>query len=339
MLRGRRALLLLVILASLLAACGNNDQNFLSRIAPSRPPSENAVLLFVSGSWAEAPGQIRELFAVDAEGTEVERLTTCAQLDPPCDFITFSPSPVRSRVVAVRTTAQAEPGTAALFFMDLDRSVESRVSDQRFVGGVDWSRAGSFLIYSAGDEAGNEDVYTSQPDGVDQQILLDIPTTRERNPRLSPGGASAIYESISAEGQGQIVAVRSDLSLVPLTEGGDPAQPLPGTPYFVGSDADPSYAPDGSAVVFRRLTSTGNGGYGTWDLLSTNSQDPPAPVLTGGSVYRGAPDWGAGGIVFVEIDAEANEARLVVVQPDGTGRRVLHVEDPAYGMASPRWLR
>jgi hypothetical protein len=63
----------------------------------------------------------------------------------------------------------------------------------------------------------------------------------------------------------------------------------------------------------------------------------PRTVVTG-AAFRGAPDWGKAGILFVETDAAADESRLVLVQPDGSGRTVLRTEPAAYRMAGPRFL-
>jgi Tol biopolymer transport system component len=106
----------------------------------------------------------------------------------------------------------------------------------------------------------------------------------------------------------------------------------------VGSDADPVPSPDGLSVAFRRLTGTGNGGLGTWDLMTVKLDGTEPAVVATGPLFRGAPDWGPKGIVFVETDAAASESRLVVLQPDGTARTVLRTENAAFRMASPRWL-
>ncbi|HXY42158.1 MAG TPA: hypothetical protein VEQ10_20955, partial [Vicinamibacteria bacterium] len=113
--------------------------------------------------------------------------------------------------------------------------------------------------------------------------------------------------------------------------------PLAGTLYVVGCDADPDFSPDGNSIVFRRLTGIGNGGLGTWDLMTMKSDGTAQQVILTGAVYRGAPDWGKTGIVFVETDAAAELSRLVAVQPDGSGRQVLREEPAAFGMMSPRW--
>ena len=125
----------------------------------------------------------------------------------------------------------------------------------------------------------------------------------------------------------------------PLTSGPATGPALPGTPYVVGADADPAFSPDSTLVVFRRLTGTGNGGLGTWDVnvISGATAAVPRTIATG-PAFRGAPDWGPNGILFVETDAAAGTSRLVRVQPDGTGRTVLRSEPATARMGAPRWL-
>jgi Tol biopolymer transport system component len=336
--RARAVLLPAVLLA---AGCAKDAGNPFEQFSSSQPPSADAVLLFVSGSWAEEPGQPRELFAINADGSQTERLTTCTQATPPCDLLRVAPSASRSRVATVRTTPDAEPGTAGLYFMDLERSVETTIVTRRRVSALDWSTSDTFILYSAADETGNEDLYTVAPNGAQDAPLTSTLDVHERNPRLHPQGISALYEAFDATHLGAVAIVLSDGSTGLITRGGVPgAEALAGTPYVVGSDADPVFSPDGQTILFRRLSATGNGGLGVWDLYALSSTDSEPHVLVGGgSLCRGAPDWGPNGIVFVETDAAASESRLVVVQPDGSGRTVLRVENPGYEMASPRWLR
>jgi hypothetical protein len=50
----------------------------------------------------------------------------------------------------------------------------------------------------------------------------------------------------------------------------------------------------------------------------------------------GRPDWGLGGILYVETDAASNLSQLVKILPDGSGRTVLRTEDSGFRMGSPR---
>ena len=117
-----------VLVAALLAGCSDDPENPFDAFSPSVPPSEDAVVIYVSGAWAEETGQPRELFAVDADGTEVMRLTTCTQQSNPCDYLQVAPSSNRDRVVAVRGTIEGDPLATALYFVDLGRSVETIIT-------------------------------------------------------------------------------------------------------------------------------------------------------------------------------------------------------------------
>ena len=328
--------LALVSSIALAAGCGDDASNPFTGLTASQPPSADAVLLFVSGSWDPTPGKARELLALNADGSKTERLTSCAQQGAPCDFVQVAPSPNRNRVAAIRTTPEAEAGASALYFMDLSRSVETMIFPNRRVASVDYSPDGSFIVYSAPvGQTAAEDLFYSQPDGQQEQNLTESAGFRERNPRVDPFARTVIFERFDEAGVSRIYLYAETA----LTSGPAQGPPLPGTPYVVGADADPVISPDGGWVAFRRLTGVGNGGLGTWDLLTLKADGLSTPeVLVTGALFRGAPDWGARGIVFVETDAARSRSELVLIQRDGTGRTVLRTEDAAFRMGAPRWL-
>ncbi len=195
----------------------------------------------------------------------MERLTGCAEAATPCDFIQVAPSPDRNRLAAIRTTPEAAAGASALYFMDLSRSVETLIFPSRRVDSVDYSPDGSFIIYSAiVPQSTQEDLYYSQPNGTAEQNLTDSAAFRERSARIDPFARTAVYEGIDESGVSRIYL----FSQTPLTSGPATGESLPGTPYVVGADADPVFSPDSLSVAFRRLTGVGNGGLGTWDVLT-----------------------------------------------------------------------
>ncbi len=321
---------------ALTAACSSNSGNpFTSR---TLPPPADAVLLFVSGSWAADPGQPRELFALNIDGSKLEQLTSCAQASPACDFVQLAPSPDRNRLAAIRTQPEAAQGATTLYFMDLARGAEKLIFPNRRVENVDYSPDASFILYTAvptGTQTTAEDLFYSSPDGTGEQNLTNTPDFRERAPRVDPFATTAVYEGIDSTGVGRIYA----FSQTRLTTGPEGGETLPDTPYVVGADADPVYSPDGKSIAFRRLTGVGNGGLGTWDLMTLVLGGTSSPkVLATGPLFRGAPDWSSKGIVFVETDAAADRSDLVVLSADGTTRTVLRTEPAGYRMGSPRWL-
>ena len=320
----------------LVASCGDDGGNPFSGAGASRPPSADAVLVFVSGSWAEPPGQARELLALDATGSKVEQLTRCAQADTPCDFVQVAPTPDRSKVYAIRTSPAAEAGANTAYYMDLARSAETMLFTRRRVDSLDCSPDGGFIVYSAVlPQRNEEELFYSDPKGQQEENVTQTPDIRERAPRIDPGARTALFEQIDKTGVGRIYLFRSTA----ITSGPATGPALPGTPYVVGADADPVFSPDSTFAAFRRLTGVGNGGLGPWDLLTVKLDGTSTPsVLVSGALYRGAPDWGKTGILYVETDAATSRSELVRIQPDGTGRTVLRTEDAGHRMGSPRWL-
>ena len=112
-------------------------------------PAADHAILFVSGAWSAQPDAPREIFAIAADGTNAQQLTTCGRAEQPCDILQIAPSPDRDRLVAVRTTPGAEPGAQFLYFMDLSRSVESVVFARRRVDSADWAKDGSFILFAS----------------------------------------------------------------------------------------------------------------------------------------------------------------------------------------------
>jgi Tol biopolymer transport system component len=308
-------------------------------------PGPGSDIVFTTNSYTTAAGSPRELFAIEASGAGLARLTFC-NVDPRrCDSSEAAPAPDRERMAVLRVSEDVDGDgrlTAAdgqaLLVADLVRAVEGRlVAQSARVSGVDWSRGGDVLVYSAGAEGALEDLFRVDPSGQDNRNLTVTPNVRERRPRLDPAATVAVYERIEADGKGQVFIFAGQLSQIRVTSGGPGSAPLAGTPYVVGSDADPAFSPDGRSIVFRRLTGTGNGGLGTWDVLTVRNDGSGLAVVASGPVFRGAPDWGTQGIVFVEAEA-AGTAQLVVTQADGTGRRSILTVPAALDISNPRWL-
>lgn len=327
----------------LVGGCSDDAGNPFAEFTLSRPPNDEAVILFVSGAWADEPGLPRELWSVNADGSEVQRLTTCTELDNPCDYIQVVPSSNRDRIVAVRGAVEGDPEAVALYFVDLGRSVETIIAPARRVQAADWAIDDSFVTYTNGT---TENLFLVRPNGEEDRALLETPSRRERNPRVDRTLTGIAIELLEeTPGKSFIsIFITTDSPLLPVSEGGPGTEVLPGSPYIVGSDSTPTFSPDSQLVLFRRLTGLGTGVLGTWDYWVAPSQrldegDEPRFLFGGGDLYRGAPDWGNEGILFVETDESTGISSLVVTQPDGSGRRVIHSEDMGFRMGSPRWLR
>jgi Tol biopolymer transport system component len=330
----------LVLLALGPAGCNRDYPNPFALSTTSRTPSASAAIIFTSGAWTTKAGQGKEIFAVDLDGSNVSKLTNCNTGDTPCDVSEVTPAPDRVRLYARRSEVAAFTAYS-LDFMDLSRSVSATILPNTQVpSGLDWSPQDGVVVYSALGAGSTDDLWRVDPNGQNLGNLTQTATVRERRPRIDPTGSVAAYERIEGTGNGKslIYIFQGSTSQIPVTTGGPGTDLLNGTPYIVGSDTDPDYSPDGGSLVFRRLTSTGDGKLGYWDIMKVKIDGTGLTRLVTGPAYRGAPDWDARGIVFTETDLAAGTTAIVLIQADGSGRRVILSQSSGLDLGPPRWL-
>jgi dipeptidyl aminopeptidase/acylaminoacyl peptidase len=337
----RRAL---PLLAAGLAGCSSEFANPFANTARTITPRATAAVIF-AGNQHASPGSPREVFAVDADGANPTQLTFCSSTARPCDTSEVSPSPDRQRVIVRRRldtngNGRVDAGDGdALLFVDLTRGTEAPiVPATAAVSGIDWAPTGDVLVYAANGEGAVEDLWRVDPNGQNNRNLTATTGTRERAPRVDATGSIAVYERIEPPAKPAIFVFVDRVRQVRVTTPAEGTAALAGTPYVVGSDADPDFSPEGGSVVFRRLTGLGAGTLGTWDIMTVRSDGTGLAVVASGADYRGAPDWGDDGIVFEEADGSTGARRIVVVQPNGTGRRVLLTAATGTDLTTPRWL-
>ena len=323
-------------LMGLLPGCSKQYPNPFAQGARTLPAPASAAVEVSTGLWSGLANAPRELFALDATGTNLTQLTFCNAASA-CDYIEPVPSPDRNRMMVL----QATPGTEgeALVFVDLQRSVQGVIVPATGqVSGADWSPHDGVVVYSALGSGNLEDLFRVDPNGQNSSNLTQSATVRERRPRIDPGGSVAVYERIEAGAKGSIFIFQTATSQNQVTSGGPGAGVLASTLEPVGSDTDPVFSPDAKSIVFRRLTSIDNG-IGTWDLMTVLLDGTALTPIAAGPIYRGSPDWSSKGILFTEVDVAAGATRLVVVDPDGSNRRVLLSQGLTTKIPQARWLR
>jgi hypothetical protein len=343
--------ILLFAAAAVVPGCQAPESSIPSTtLVPIRP---TAAVVFTSNAWAGSAGAPREIYTVDGDGTALTRVSFCNSEAQACDNVEAAPAP-DGRRLAVRRILDPTVGER-IFILDTARGVEGEITPEvpantptfsaptSRASSIDWSPVDDLLVYSGQVGDALPDLYRTiprpDPGGAQTGPLTATPTAREGGVRIDPTGSVAVFDRNEPGARSFVYVFYSGASQVQVSSGGPAGGPLPGTPYLVGSDADPDYSPDGQSIVFRRLTSTGNGGRGTWDLMVVRTDGSGLAPLVTGPVYRGAPDWGARGIVFAEIDAVAGTARLVVVDGTGGNARTLHSTSGFLEISHPRWLR
>jgi hypothetical protein len=354
--RGSYLRLVLVLAAATLPCCNKPSSNTsVANQTPTATPGADADIAFTANDWSTDTAVGRELFAVRIDGSERTRLTFCNEGAQPCDTVEATFAPDHNRIAA-RQRFNADDAES-LVFIDLTRSGTAElVPVTQHVSGVDWSRTADILAYSAMGTTGVDDLFRTdvkRPTSDNKQNTQNLtclaagnaagtpcdPTLADRRPRIDPSGSTAVFERIPAGGKGEIYVFETTATQKLAAAAGPGTTPLPGTPYLVGSNADPAYSPDGVSIVFRRLTATGNGGLGSWDLYTVKNDGTGLTQIVTGPAYRGAPDWGPQGIAFPEGDPLTGRYSLVVVQPDGSGRRTVLTLEPGFILSNPRWLK
>ncbi len=339
-----------LVLAAGLPACNSDSSNPFDRIFEPIEVSETSDLLFSSDLHAIGESKA-EVFEIEMGGQGLGQVTFCGDTRL-CATIEGLRAPDGIRM-AFRRIEDAngdgvldETDGISLIVIDTELGVSSPiVPSPARVSGYDWSPTSDVIVYSGQDvvpvDLEDDDLYGVDPTGRTNTNLTRSAQTRERRPRLSPDGSTAVYERIftNLDAKGQIWLFQTSTFQAQLTVGGPGEEPLEGTLYVVGSDADPVFSPSGQRVAFRRLTSTGNGGLGTWDILTISVNATDLQVVVSGPLYRGAPDWSEDGILFVETDAAADTTQIVAVDPeDGTNRRVIVTDAAGAAFVNPRWL-
>ncbi len=329
------------------SSCGGADRppdDPFANAARTVPPPPATQIIFTSNLYSTQPGAGRDGYSVAVDGASLTRLTFCNEATMSCDNAHIAPAFDRARSVALRLADSNGDGrftdddTASLVFLDLARGVQAPlVQGGTAFSGVDWTGDASFIIFSARGVNDMDDLFTANGKGERESVrnVTGTMSLGERRPRLRFDGNAAVFERI-AEGTPAailIISVGPPTAVTQKVPGGDL---LAGTPYRVGSDADPVFSPDGRSVAFRRLTSTTADGRGEWDILTASTDGSGVRLVASGPAFRGSPDWGSAGIVFPETDQAS--ARLVVVGPDGSNRRVPVTAPASVSLSSPRWL-
>jgi hypothetical protein len=355
----------LLLVALTCWGCGGSTGNPFASFTRSELPSPGTDLIFVSNLHDPA-SPLREVFALDLDAGEPQQLTFCNRPGTVCDAVIADLAPDRTRLAVARTDGDrdgdgdldADDGVT-LYVVDLERSIDSEfVEATARASGVEWSPTANLLIYTArtplGPGApgiGGADLYRVSGSRTELFNLTQTPELLERGVRLDPGGRVALFERTAPIGAGvdlagalvdpvglsQVWFFQDSNVQVQLSEPVETGPRLPGSPYLIGSDANPVFSPDSAQVAFRRLKGAGSGD-GVWELFAVSLEDETLaerPLLTG-DAYRSAPDWSSRGLLFSERDGSST--RLMVLDPATGSVEVLLTAPASVRIEHPRWL-
>lgn len=298
----RRALLGLMVVGAVLAACGTTETPTPSpTVSPISPvgtpeveasPSPTGMIVFHSNRAGSGGYHIYTMWG---DGSFVEQVTTFA---PPNSEPTWSPD--GSRIAF--TTGKDDISNFTLYAIDADGSNPERLLEP--VKGDNW--------YPAWSPDGTRIAFQSNRDGNMEIYMLELETkavTRLTNndytdsmPSWSPDSRQLVYVS-SPEGEGDIHVMNADGSdVVRLT-------------FSEGPDTQPKWSPDGKKILFM------SGRDGNGEIYMMNADGSEQTRITD-TPYDSewTPSWAMNGTKILFSAPYDSDWEIYLMDPDGSNR-------------------
>lgn len=267
----------------------------------------------------------------------------------------------------------------SLFTLDPTTGIERQITDGNRDYGSDWSPDGTKIVYDSESAEGGEGIWVANADGSDATKLVDDGSVPAWSPdgstiafarpdlsktvsfgdgssgtpsylylmdadgtnvrRLTDGDFSDYSPAWSPEGS-QIAFVRTSpeaRGLFVMNSDGSKQRALATGLEILGA---PSWSPDGTSIAVA-VNQGGNSGA----IMLTSADGSGAPTIIPGTQASfpdsdNNPAWSPDGEWIAHI--EGYQGRVVLIHPDGSGRRVLKVdpgsdsiEELAWGSAPP----
>ncbi|HYV17485.1 MAG TPA: protein kinase [Verrucomicrobiae bacterium] len=182
----------------------------------------------------------------------------------------------------------------------------------------DASRDGKLVVYTS-EREGRQSIWLKQYPGGDEVALT---SGSDESPRFSPDGTQVLFIRLAGP--------KRDLYRVPVV-GGEPRK-------ILDDVLSADWSPDGREIVFLRRRQEGDksiSGIGLVDVNGNGARE----IAREQNQALVAPRWSPDGrtIALINRGAENTPSTILLVHPDGTGRRVLETPPPAGAVTPVAW--
>jgi len=253
-----------------------------------------------------------DIYAMDADGTNQERLTTDVNGDHDPRW-----SPDGRRIVFVRKFSDDRLN---VFVMNADGSNQTQLTFGQHVRDElpSWTADGQHIVFGSNRD-GDYDLYVMDADGNNVKKFDDDPALDNFAAAASRGDGVVFVSNRDSDGSFDLYKTK--------TKGGI-AQRLTDSPI---ADTWPIWSPNGNDIAFDRLEG------GDWDRYRVHADGTSLQQLTNtGDRDEIAPAWSPDGRMLVYLSCEPGPqvCTLVLRKADGTGPETTLV---ASGAGAPDW--
>jgi Tol biopolymer transport system component len=187
---------------------------------------------------SDRDGEVLDLYVMDADGSNVKRLTTNA------DVFLYSWSPDGRRLVYDSLS------TEGLFVINDDGTWKIQLSEQSDHT-PSWSPNGEKIAFAT-TRHGATEIYVVDVDGGNETRLTERPSSNDKRPTWSPDGEEIAFVTNRVL---SLVQYGSDRIWIMDADGSD-QHPLTLNPRQSVSDTTPSWSPDGRWIAFESVATT-----------------------------------------------------------------------------------
>jgi TolB protein len=307
---------ILIILITLLSACGSTETPTPSKTAPAVPSATGflvtATPLPTSTSIPEIPldedeykeGLIAfssdqdgdfEIWVMNADGSNPHSLTVNTTMD-----ISPSWSPDGTRIAFVSN----RDGNDEIYVMNADgsdvrRLTETAAASESFPA---WSPDGMSISFDSNRD-GNWEIYVMASDGSDVRRLTDNPADDWLS-SWSPDGSQIVFES-RRDGNYELYVMSPD--------GSDVRRLTTNRVH----DGFPAWSPDGRRIAFLSVNA------GNYEIYAMNADGDGVQQVTDNPAEDSDPDWSPDGEWLVIVSQQDGNDEIFVVKADGSEIRQL----------------